>query len=296
MATRTWLGGSGNRANSPADWSPKGAPTAGDALSAPDDATMNVRGNDLKGDMLVIGTAEGSVTDTFNLSNHASLTLDPVAFSTVDATVNVRGSDTFRLSESNSYPNTGVFTVNLLGRSTLTTTFAQSLDGGITVNGGAGSKVNNDGPSAVRGTSAVINPDVVGVGSFSVGDAQSHRGFLEFGGKVADTQSVKLAGDEVRGPVTLKIDQASKFHAPIDFDKAIVDLAGVMATSYTLHGNALSLYGSGGKLLDTLSIANTSTLGGQPAPIEVSRSASDVFITTKGLATPGGADVLPMLA
>ena len=294
MTNKVWVGGGNNRAKSAANWSPKGAPAAGDTLAVPSSATINVSGNDLKGDTLSIGTSQASATDIFNLSNRASLTLNPVEFSTVDATVNVRGSDTFRLTDAGSYPNTGAFTVNLIGRSTVTGTFAQALDGGITYNGGAGSQVNNDGPSTAAGTRAVINPDVVGVGSFRVGIAQSHLGFLEFGGAVADTQSVTLSGYEERGPVTLKIDQVSKYHAPISFDKAIVDLAGVQASSYAYSGDELSLFGADGRVVGTLDLANNSTLYGQAAPIEVSHNATDVFVTTKGFFTPPGTEVLPV--
>lgn len=294
MTNRVWIGGGSNRANSAADWSPNGAPVAGDILTVPQSATINVSGDNLKGDTLLLGTGQSSVTDTFNLSGHASLTVNPVSFATVNATVNVRGSDTVRVTADNSYPSTEQVTVNLLGRSTVAETFDQQLSGGITFNGGAGSKVNNDGQSSLQGTHAVINPDVVGTGSFNVGIAQAQLGFLEFGGKVADTQSIKLSGYEYRGPVTLKIDQASQFHAPIDFNDAIVDLVGVQASSYAYDNNVLSLYGGNGKLVDTLKITNNSALNGKPAQLEVSQNASDVFITTKGFSTPSGNEILPI--
>ena len=51
MTNRTWIGGGNNKASNPRDWSPNGAPQAGDTLTI-SSGTMTVSGNDLKGDSL----------------------------------------------------------------------------------------------------------------------------------------------------------------------------------------------------------------------------------------------------
>jgi hypothetical protein len=65
---RTWLGGGNDRASNPNDWSPKGSPQPGDALSMPNGGTMNIHGNDLHGDTLLIGGASSSPSQDFTLN------------------------------------------------------------------------------------------------------------------------------------------------------------------------------------------------------------------------------------
>jgi hypothetical protein len=102
MATLTWVGGGGNKASNPQDWSPTGAPQSGDTLQVvpPGSCTMNVRGDALAGDAPQVSTSV-----TLNLSHDAAVTADinPNLSTppTVDLTANLgRGVSTFNLSEA----------------------------------------------------------------------------------------------------------------------------------------------------------------------------------------------------
>ena len=66
MTNRTWLGGGNNQASNPRDWSPNGAPHAGDTLTI-SSGTMNVSGNDLKGASLNV-SAFGSLGTVININ------------------------------------------------------------------------------------------------------------------------------------------------------------------------------------------------------------------------------------
>ena len=90
MTNRTWLGGGNNKASNPQDWSPAGAPPAGDALTL-QSGTMDISGNELRGDaLLVTGSADIYTTD------NAALNLE-VDIPILSSTVNVHADGTLKL-------------------------------------------------------------------------------------------------------------------------------------------------------------------------------------------------------
>src|SRR5689334_13577678 len=55
--TLTWIGGSNDSATDPSNWSPSQLPQHGDALVMPTGSTMDIQGNALAGDTLLIGSS-----------------------------------------------------------------------------------------------------------------------------------------------------------------------------------------------------------------------------------------------
>jgi hypothetical protein len=71
--------------------------------------------------------------------------------------------------------------------------------GGLTVNGEHGAKLINDQSDTLNGVHSLITPDVLGIGSISISNAQGVGGFLEFGRSVSSGQDVSVSGDPGRG-------------------------------------------------------------------------------------------------
>jgi hypothetical protein len=131
---RNWLGGGGNKATNPQDWSPNGTPQPGDSLFAEGAVgidpfpvyTLNVKGNDLAGDTLttffanvtvnashraILNVVDSNGTDTFNLSGRSALNLNVSDIHLIFggfSTVNMRDDSTLHLT------NGGQTTVNVL--------------------------------------------------------------------------------------------------------------------------------------------------------------------------------------
>jgi hypothetical protein len=299
MATRTWVGGGNNNARNPNDWNPTGAPRTGDTLLMPNGGTMNIRDNALKGDTLQVGAAQVSEPPvTLNLSHHAHVSVNQVRFSTVATTINVAGKDT--LTFNSTFPSGPAVTVNLEPHAKLTGTFGLAF-GSLTVNGGSGTKLINDQTDVFSGTHAVITPDVLGIGSFRVGSAQSGEGFLEFGRSVSSGQAVTIGGDPGRGvSSTLQIDQPRAFHGSVTIGPdARIDLVALaMADSYSFANDMLSIF-SHNQVIDTLRLTNNSTFAGQQHDLVVSKSVNDVWVTEKGVGfagPPPGSTPLPLHA
>ncbi len=132
MSNRTWVGGINNNANDASNWSPDGRPIPGDMLDM-QAGTMNVRGNNLAGDTVVIGNAQVGATSTLNLSHHANVSLEIAQLSRDQVTVNVQGSDT--LNVRTDFPSTGLLTVNLADHASLAGAFNMTF-GNVVINGG----------------------------------------------------------------------------------------------------------------------------------------------------------------
>jgi hypothetical protein len=297
MATRTWVGGGDNDARNPNDWNPTGAPQKGDTLLMPNGGTMNITNNALRGDTLQIGSAQMSAPPaTLNLSQNARVSASQVASSSSQTTINVAGKDT--LTFNSVFPSGPEVTVNLEPQAKLTGTFGLSF-GGLLVNGGVGTNLINDQADFFNGTNAVITPDVLGIGSFRVGTAQSIQGFLEFGRSVSSGQDVTVTGDPERvRSSTLQIDQPGAFHGAVTMGpEARIDLVALdMADSYSFANDMLSIF-SHNQVIDTLRLTNNGAFNGQAHDLLVSKSVNDVWVTQQGFAgPPPGSTPLPLHA
>jgi hypothetical protein len=293
MTDRTWLGGGNNHARNPYDWSPAGAPQPGDTLSMLN-GTMNVRDDDLAGNAVHVGDPITGGQDTFNLSHHAVLAVVQNQFTSSETTVNVSGRDTLRFSSV--FPSGPQVIVNLDPHARLTASFNMTF-GGLTVNGEHGAKLINDQSDTLNGVHALITPDVLGIGSISIGNAQGVSGFLEFGHSVSSGQDVSVSGDPGRGLAgVLQIDKPREFHASLVMQpKAEVDLVGLAkADSYTFENDMLSIFG-GNCVIDRLKLTNNGSFEGVPHDLVVSKSGSDVWLTQSGLTGPPlGSTTLPL--
>jgi hypothetical protein len=117
--TRTWTGAVNNDASNPGNWTPSGAPAAGDTLnvsatvtSGPPwtvSETLDISGGALHGDQLNVGGT--GLAATLNLSHHATADVSFGGFGT-QLTVNVDGNDTLNLSMPGEINATSI-TVNL---------------------------------------------------------------------------------------------------------------------------------------------------------------------------------------
>jgi len=151
MANRTWLGGGNNNANNPDDWSSTGVPVPGDVLDM-QAGTMNVRGNNLAGNSVVIGKEQVGAEPTLNLSHHANVSLEIAQFSDDQVTINVQGSDT--LNVRSDFPSSGSLTVNLADHASLAGAFNMTF-GSVVINGGNGSRFVNDSSTVLRGLGTI---------------------------------------------------------------------------------------------------------------------------------------------
>lgn len=294
MTDRIWLGGGNNSARNPIDWSPMGVPQPGDTLSMPNGGTMNVRDNDLAGNAVHVGDPLVLLEQTFNLSHHAIAAVVQNADTDSDTTVNVSGKDTLRFSSIS--PGSPGVTVNLEPHARLTASF-DMVFGRLTVNDGPGTKLINDQVDKLAGVSAVITPDVLGIGGFTSSSAQGTGGFLEFGRSVSSGQGVTLSGNTSQGVVSgLQIDQPREFHASVAMQPmSDIDLVGLAkADSFTFENDMLSIF-AGNRLIDRLRLTNDGTVLGQSHDLVVSKSGSDVWVTQSGLTSPPiGSTTLPL--
>ena len=156
---------------------------------------------------------------------------------------------------------------------------------------------SNDQSGTLNGVHAIITPDVLGIGSFTLSNAQGVGGFLEFGRSVSSEQSVSVGGDPGRDLASgLQIDHPREFHAAVAMrPQAVIDLVGLAkADSYTFENDMLAIF-AGHRRIDQLKLTNDGTFEGQPHDLVVSKSGTDVFLTQAGLTSPPiGSTMLPL--
>jgi hypothetical protein len=277
--SRTWIGTINNDAGNPGNWSPNGAPQASDTLTdnVPG-STIDISGNVLRGDTLTSNAGA-----TFNLSNQAVLNLN--ALPAGNPVVNVAGTDTLNVTTlGGAVPYT--IHVNLDPNANLFGTFDLKTFVGATITGAAGSRVHCTATDIIRGANMVVDADVVGSGTFIVG-AGPARGLprastLEFGGSVAHGAHVDVSGTQFGLASTLKIDHPTEFHATVALhDTSLVDLIGLaQANSWSYGNEILSIKDTGGKVIDTLKVADAASNGG--SGLSVSKTAAGDVLVSSG--------------
>lgn len=300
MATLTWVGGGNNKADNSQDWSPAQVPAAGDTLIMPD-GTMNVSDNDLAGNTLQVGSGQSSsspTTSNINLSHHADVSISqPLVTNAGDFVTNIdaKGSNTLNLdAPTGSAPiNVRTFDVDIQSGA-LTASFTTDYST-IAINGNG--KLINDA-STIAGSSAVIDTDVVGQGSFDVTALPTFGGVvddgsLEFGGKVGRSETITVGHTITSAALqwdTVKIDEPKDFHGSVIMQpSAEVDLVGLgNADSYRIQDDKLQFI-SDNHVIDSLKLTNESS-----ADLVVSTDGNDAYVTQGGLSNPPpGSTTLP---
>ncbi len=294
MATLTWVGGGDDRASNPNDWSPAQVPVSGDVLMMPLGGTINIADTDLAGSTLQIGSGQaGSITASRNLSHQAEVSINEPFFigSSSQTNISVSGWDTLSINApvSSIGPfGRGPFVVNLAPDASLTASFDLNYSK-ITINGAKGARLINDGSATFAGTSATINADVLGSGSFDVTTVPTFMGlldtgYLEFGDAVSGGETVDVGQNtQAQAGVLewdeLKIDQPREFRGSVVLQaNAFIELVGhAKAASYTYSNDILSIW-SGNRVIDTLRLTNQSS-----GDLVVATDASgDVFVEPSG--------------
>jgi hypothetical protein len=288
MTSRVWVGGGTDNIYQDRNWSPQGL-AQGDTLNMYS-GTANMRGGNLDGDTLYVGTQTGFASNTppatVNLSHGASLTAvaATAAFAQQDIVFNARGFDTLNLTINNDYYSTMQTTVNIAQRSVLQgTVTVGGHNGTLTMNGARLSFFDNDGASSVGyNCVADIKANVLGVGSFAIGGDAG----LAFMKAVGSGQSVYVGGDD-----TLEIGKPHEFFGSVSVENAadrfVVDLDGITkADSYSYAHDMLTLFDHG-RPIDVLRFQDSGSF-------VVSENSSGVAITGSENSLQAGSIVLPL--
>jgi hypothetical protein len=210
----TWVGGGDNQASNSVDWSPHGVPGVGTALSMPQ-GTMNVSGDDLKGNSLRLGPAT-----TVTMANNAAVHVFIDNMGNGPETFNASGDASLALAGGGVG---GDVTVNLKGLTHLVLTDSLGY-GSLTINGsGASTEIRGN---QLAGAHGVLHTDLVGEGRIQ--SATHYDGApITVDGRVASGITVAAGmGDVI-------ISQAAKFDGI--FNSWSVSLPDLIATSYSFN-------------------------------------------------------------
>jgi len=258
MTARAWLGGRGNQASDPLDWSPNGVPQPGDALTITQ-GSININGNQLGADVLdASGTAriniKNGVGDNLRASNGARVSL-----------TNTFGTEITKAQGDVSLTTTGVNQVDIqspgrgFGGNMMINNHGTLIGGidlfgsNVTLNGG--SFVNNGTSLAgFDGGRAVINAGVLGIGNWRVDTFHANFGELKFLQSVGPGQTVTMEGG-LSGYALLDVEHPNTFQAAVDFSaNSVVDLKGLVADSwaYTEDGSLYLYDGPNHQTVDVL--------------------------------------------
>jgi len=254
MSSRAWVGGVNSQADDPNNWSPTGVPQRGDSLTWGNGGTMDITGNDLRGDTLTIGGTPTSSPE--------------------DYVINISGRTTFQ--EVAEFPPLGIgsITINLADHAKWIGGFSSNLGGGVFITG----EGQFDNHSSLVAARSVVDVDVVGRGTFRVSAAQSVGGDLEFTKAVGHGQSVSVGGDSGRGVIAkLSVDDPGSFHASTTLGFGEIFLRGLSADSYSIRHDMLLLY-SGAKVVERLNL----TVSTEARGFSVSQICGSVVIHGDG--------------
>jgi hypothetical protein len=300
MTARTWVGGGNNNARNPNDWDPVGAPQPGDSLLLPGGSIINVRGNDLRGDPLVMsGTSEFSPDQPaiLNLFHHARVTLenDPAPHGPSSAVVNVHGTALLDIVSIQFPPFPLSATVNLTDHAKLSGSFQMGFLSVLTIAGGNDTRYVNDGTDTLSGGDITINTDVVGRGTFQVNEGgvtptSSQGGRLEFSGFVSKGQTIDVSGG-IAGTSpptprtsTVQIDDPKQFHGMIDLHAvSLADLVGLAnADSWSYRHDILSISNAYGQVIDKLRVVSDAMPASGINGLSVSKNAAGDVLVNPG--------------
>jgi hypothetical protein len=224
--SQLWVGASNADPTKAANWSSGVVPTSGTEFDMAG-GSINIAGKALSG--VSIGTrGYGDETAFINMSGTTNI---PKVYTT-----------------GGFATSGGPITVNLAANSQWVGGFVANYYGYPIIVQGAG-KFSNTASSSI-GNHAVVDADVVGTGTFNV-DAARYGSSLEFMKGISPGQSINLGGSPYLGHSTLQVDDPKAFEGSVTLGEAEVIMKGLVADSYSLKNDLLSMYKLGG-VVDTL--------------------------------------------
>ena len=273
MATKTWTGAADDNAANSANWTPTGAPQAGDTSEINSNASMNMVGGTLTG-LLVGKTMPGNpsqggntITATIDLSQGATLgaTVDPAEYSGATLNVVAAGDDTADLGVIGSQAVGTALNVTI-GQGAILTA---AIDAGRCADpmiAGPGD-YNAEGVTQFTNTTATFTAAIIGNGTLLAG-----QGGIVIGSSMASTDTLEVA---YNGAIT--IENPDEFSGSLSYqpgaqEGGFVVLNGITATSYTDDGSTLTLRDANGNTVDALKA------DAPASAISVSQDGSSVMI------------------
>lgn len=167
----------------------------------------------------------------------------------------------------------------------------------MTVSGYGGSTLQNDGRIVANSGKVTISTDLTGTGNVEVSTRSSNSagGFVELGAAVDAGQTINITFG------TLQIDQPARFLGQVDLglDRSSgggeVRLEGLQAQSWDLSGNTMEFFDASGAVINTLRLATPP----DPASLKVYETSNATYgsavSVSYGLFGPGQSDSTPVL-
>ncbi len=167
----------------------------------------------------------------------------------------------------------------------------------MTVSGYEGSALENDGRITVSSGKITISTDLTGTGTVEVtsGSSRSSGGSLELGGAVDAGQTINITSG------TLQIDQPASFLGQVAltqdrvFGGGEITLEGLDADSWDLSGNAMEFFDGAGTVIGTLRLITPT----DPATLKVYETSNATYgsavSVSYGAFGPGQSDTTPVL-
>jgi len=273
-------------ATNPSNWSPEGAPQAGDTLDMPS-GQMQINGNDLRGDTLNLGDGSNPTNQLLQLNNQAvvHLNVEPWA----NTTVNVFDNS---VAYVDLVANSAAINFNLGTNASLQTTSVDLENSTSSVVGGMA--FLNTGDVWVHDSTLLVNSDLEGTGTVHVTSDHS-QSTVELFKSVSTGQTFNLDGNPSSlDPAKLKVDNPAAFDGTVNLDYAKTVLVGLQADSYSFKDDLLSVYFKG-TVVDTLKLHSPSSFGGQDLHLSVYATGTGVLVDNSGLGGTNGV-LLPQMS
>jgi hypothetical protein len=285
---RSWLGYAGTFFGS-WDWSPYGAPVAGDDLLIANGGIAYLGYAFFGSDAVPTSIAlTGDATHTAHLSVYNAVlqgvTVDNVTGVAGDyapriGTVTVTGWVVLDVKSgiyaAGNVPNGDAMNIDLALGSTLINHggIGAAARDAMTIAGSSVSALENDGVINAGGGAVTIATNVTGTGDIYAQENAITGGFVELKGAVGAGQTVHIH----RG--TVQVDQPQRFLAPVDLpiSSGYLALEHLDATSWSVQGGLLALFNASGGLVDTVKLTPEVAVAGVTAELQLSSFVSPTY-------------------
>ncbi len=221
--TLTWVGGGGNRAGNPADWSPALKPQPGNSLVM-GSGTMSLSGHALAGDTLMVRPGAAVAIDTTGNATLDLATREPGE----TIAINADPAATLRL------------TADLSGAET-------HISGGT---------IAFIGTSTFAAFQTVLSDNLTGTGTLQLFGGNASGEAMEVNGRVGHGLTFDISSGPI-GDAGLQVDQPAAFHAAVNLQAAgYLSFSGLQATRGELLNGILKLF-DGNTLVQSTRFSDT---------------------------------------